>query len=322
MKQLFFARLVVASLALLSNLACEKKNKEESREKNSMQSSPLKTEAGEMHENPKKERSGRAPALRSGPQSIRAVRAERAVGSRTLDVVAPLLGIKQADVYSKVTGRLTYIGPQEGQPVKAGDILFRIDRSDPGESFLSVPAVSPFTGWIGRWLVSRVGEQVTPSEPVVSVVDDRVLRATAFVSVQDWLTVTANTPVAVHFGGEKRSGRVVTIARAADSGSGRGSVTVEVDNPQRDWRSGIFAHLVFDVEPKERLLLGAGSLVITDQNAFVYVVEGEVVRKKTVSFVPFDADQVEILDGLVSGSLVVTEGSNLLGDGSLVQVID
>ena len=265
---------------------------------------------------------GKGRGRASGPVPVRITTLEKKITPRLVEVVAALAGQKQVDVFSKVTGRLTYIGAKEGEAIKAGDVIFRIDRSDPGETFLNVPTLSPFSGWIGRWQVINVGEQVTPSDPIVTVVDDRVLRATAYLPTEDWLDVKATTTVTASFGGEERPAKVMAIARAADRATGRGSVSVEVDNPARDWRSGVYARLKFAVDSKERMLLSAGALTITDDRSFVYIVEGESARRIPVEFSTFDADTVEITKGLAAGAKIVTVGANLLGDKSQVRIVD
>lgn len=305
-------------------LACEKNAGEKTPGHGAKQgeSLPPKEEAVKGDSGPGGSGRGPGRSRSSGPVPVRVTTVERKVAPRLVDVTAPLVGQKQVDLYSKVTGRMTFMGAREGEPVQAGTILFRVDRSDPGESFLSVPTISPLSGWIGLWHVTNVGEQVTPAEPVVTVVDDRILRATASLPVDDWLEVQKDTQVTALFGSEERRARLVSIARAADRGTGRGSVTVELENANRDWRSGIFVRLRFAVTPKERILLSAGALTITDENAFIYSVEGEVARRTAVEFAVFDADTVEITKGLAAGTKVVTAGANLLGDKSPVRILE
>ncbi|MCX6110737.1 MAG: HlyD family efflux transporter periplasmic adaptor subunit [Proteobacteria bacterium] len=244
------------------------------------------------------------------------------VTPRLVLVDAPMSGQHQADVYSKVIGRITYIGPKEGAAVKAGELLFRVDRSDPGESFLNMPTPSPISGWVGMWRTTTVGEQVTPAEPVVTIVDDRIIRAVAYLPAEDWTEVNSNTRVTANLGGQERAAKVVSIARSADLSSGRGSVTVEIPNPARDWRVGMYTRLRFEVQPKERLLLSSAALIITDQGAFVYITDGDTARRATVQYRVIDPDTVEITAGLPHVGKVVVAGANLLSDKSRVRIIE
>ncbi|MBM4251775.1 MAG: HlyD family efflux transporter periplasmic adaptor subunit [Deltaproteobacteria bacterium] len=257
-----------------------------------------------------------------GPVSVRVVEAALQTAPKQVTVDAPLFGIHQAEVYSKVTGRVASIGPQEGAAVKAGDLLFRIDRNDAGESFLNMPTNSPITGWVGRWHVTTVGEQVTPSDAVVTIVDDRTLRVIAHMPADDWTQVTPSTKVTATLLGQSRSAKVVSIARSADPGSGRGRVTVEIANPERDWRAGMYARLTFELAPRPRMLLSAGALIITDQGAYVYEADGSEAKRTAVQFRIVNPDTVEITEGVTPNAKIVIAGANLLSDKSRVQIVD
>ena len=257
-----------------------------------------------------------------GPVAVKVADIAMQMVARPVSVDAPLFGIYQADVYTKATGRISYMGPHEGAAVKAGDLLFRIDRNDPGESFLTMPTTSPLTGWVGRWRVTTVGEQVTPADPVVTIVDDRILRAVAYLPAEDWLEVTTATKVTAIMNGQSRAAKVLSVARSADLNSGRGSVTVEIPNPNRDWRAGMYARVQFELQPKPRLLLSAAALIITDQGAFVYLAEEDQARRKSVEFRVVDPDTVEITGGLPPQAKVVVAGANLLSDKSRIQIIE
>ncbi len=257
----------------------------------------------------------------AGPSPVRVSPAVSRVSPREVKVVAMLNGRRQADVFSKVTGRISTLGPSEGEVVRQGSVLFRVDRSDPGETYLNTPVVSPISGWIGRWRVTNVGEQVTPADPVVTIVDDVALRAIVNLPASDWVLVKRDTKVFAVLGGEKRSATIQTIAVSADPASGRGGVTIEISNPKRDWRVGMFATVDLSLEPRKRMLISASSLTITDKGTFVYVADGEVARRLPVKYAVIDSDTVEILEGLEESAQVISAGGNLIGDGSPIKVL-
>lgn len=240
--------------------------------------------------------------------------------ARELHVVAPLIGRAQADVFSKVSGKMSYFGPKEGEAVQNGQLLFRVDRNDPGESFLNVPISSPLTGWVGRWWVTNIGEQVSAQEAVVTIVDDRSLRATTLLPLQDWLDVRKNTVVKAEALNETRNAKILAVARSAEVGSGRGSVTVEIPNEQRNWRSGMNATVTFLLEPRLRTIIDASSLTITNDGAYVYAVEGDVAKRKMVEFEVIDNDTVEIIKGLNAEEVIITVGSNLVSNNAPVEI--
>src|SRR5690606_12629030 len=266
---------------------------------------------------------GRGPR---GPSPVRADKVEVKVLPANITVVAPLVGRQQVDVFPKVTGRVASFAVKEGEPVKENQLLMRIDRNDPGETFLSVPLVSPIKGWVGRWHVLSIGEAVSSQNSVVTIVDDSALRATVYLPSNEWLKVSRDTSIAVTVGNETRPGKVVTIARAADASSGRGSVVVEIANADHTWRAGLVARVTLGLEPRERLMIPASALFITENGAHVFVVEagGEQpsAKRVPVTFQLVSTDMVEITSGLNDGDMLVTMGGNLLSPGAPVRIIE
>lgn len=257
----------------------------------------------------------------SGPIAVRVDITKFAVAARSVSVTAVLDGRSQAEVYTKVTGRISYIGPKEGEAVKSGTVLFRVDRNDPGETFLNTPVVSPINGWVGRWMVNNIGAQVTTSSPVVNIVDDDFLRATIYLSTPEWVVINDQAAVQVTVGEESRSGKIIGIARAADSITGRGSAVIEVENRNHRWRVGMISRVQVDLEPKLRMLVSSAAVNITDQGSYVFVVVEGVSHKTPVTFVLIDSDTVEILEGIKDGSALVVAGGNYLTDKSAVKVV-
>ena len=240
---------------------------------------------------------------------------------RLISILAPLSGRKQVDLYPKVTGRISQIGPDEGSKVRVGDVLFKVDRSDPGESFLSAPVTSPINGWIGRWYINNIGEQVTSNEAVVTVVDDEFLRATIYLSTTDWVEISHQAKIKISIEDTVRTANIISIARVADIASGRGSLQVEVENSDHQWRAGMIARVSIELDMRPRMILTAAALNITDEGSYVYVVKSDKAIRTNVTYRLLDNDTIEILSGLESGSNIVIAGGNLLTDGASVVIV-
>ena len=266
-------------------------------------------------ESPKKGEADKGPP----PVSISLV--EQKTIPRAISIIAELKGIEQVDVFSKFVGKISFIGPKEGQQVKQGGVLFRIDRNDPGETYLNAPILSPITGWVGHWNVLSVGEQVNTGDAIVTMVDDSALRATIYLPLDKWMLIRKETKVRVMVGGEQRDGKVTVVARTAESGSGRGSAMIETANPNHSWRAGMVANITLDLDPRQRIVISAKALSITDQGAFVYIVEDGKAKRQKVKFEVVDADNVEITEGLGESNQLVIAGGNLISDGRPVKIV-
>jgi multidrug efflux pump subunit AcrA (membrane-fusion protein) len=255
------------------------------------------------------------------PTAVVAKEVAPVVTPRVIEATAPLEGFQEADVFPKVTGRLSQMVRSEGAAVRANDVLFLVDRSDPGEVYQSVPTVSPIPGWVGRWRVHGVGEQVGPTTPVVTIVNDTKLVARLDLPAEDWLAASREgVEVSLEVSGVERTGAIKSIARAAAPETGRGHITVIVDNGDHQWRAGVLAKVRLKVEPKERLLLDASALAVTDQGSFVYVVEANKGRKQPVTYRLWNESLVEITSGLKPKDQVVIVGGHLVSDGAPVKM--
>ena len=238
---------------------------------------------------------------------------------RTLTSFVTLTGRNQTEVFSKFGGIVRRGILSEGTLVRAGQVLFSVDRQEPGESFLNVPVPSPINGRIGRWNVDN-GSQIAPADAVVLIVDDSSIRATIDVSTSDWITITPN--LAVNVIAEKQSipAKIISIARAADAASGKGTIEIELAKTAVPLRSGMRAKVQIFFPPQNRLLVPSQAVRFTDAGAFVFMVDEQRNAKKIkIDFTLWDADQVEVLSELPKGAQLVFAGINLVADGKSVR---
>lgn len=282
--------------------------------------------AGEVRADPS---SGKRPSAQKGqggrsargPVVVQTFQIKKQRVAQRAEAAVPLVGRRQTNVFSKVAGRVTRILVPEGQAVRAGQTLFQVDRSEPGETYLSVPVTSPIAGWVGRWNVTE-GTQVSTQDAVVLVVDDQTLIANIFLPVNDWVQVKLNSKVSIRVQDKERPARILTIARAAEAGSGRGALTVELNNADHAFKSGVVAMASLELDNRERLLLPASALRISEQGASTFRVEEGKAKRIPVKYTIFDNDTVEILSGLKENDVVVTMGAHQLFDGAEVKMAE
>jgi membrane fusion protein (multidrug efflux system) len=112
------------------------------------------------------------------------------------------------------------------------------------------------------------------------------------------------------------------ISRAAEASSSRGTITVEIPNSDHKWKAGMVASVFFDLDVRPRIIVPAAALSITDQGAFVYVVEEGKAKRTAVDFQVIDNDTAEITKGLEAGKKIIIEGINQVGDGLAVNVVE
>ncbi len=117
------------------------------------------------------------------------------------------------------------------------------------------------------------------------------------------------------------SGKVVRIAPGFDAATRTLEAEVRIDNKSGVLRPGMYGRGAILVgRHAGAIVLPVSAVQIIDDKAIVFVLDGEVVRRKVVK-VGFDGgDWLEITEGVAPGSEVVIAGLEALSDGTKVRV--
>ncbi|MBV1860803.1 MAG: efflux RND transporter periplasmic adaptor subunit, partial [Nannocystaceae bacterium] len=190
--------------------------------------------------------------------------------------------LRRARVRAPLSGKVTGRSVERGQYVKIGDPLFE---------------VTDFSTLVARiHIPERDAMQLEPGREAE-------------------LVVQANPDL-------EFSGSVKRIASVVDVKSGTVEVTIEVQTPPTQVRSGSFVGIRLLRERHEHACLVPRQSVIVDhQGEHVYVVQGAVVRRRTVTVGATEAGRTQILEGLEGGETVVVAGHGALQDGAEVEVV-
>jgi len=176
--------------------------------------------------------------------------------------------------------------------------------------------------------VAQSGEVVQPGQTVLQVADMNsplVLRLP--VPDRDVSSLRLGQSVQITLDalpGQVLGGQIVKLGEVANTQTG--AVEVEVEVPSRpQLRSGMIASAKLALsrsDPGTGVRVPAEALLEAHGNqASVLVLDGEVVRRRSVNFRGFDGD-FAIIEGLAFGSRVVTAGAGFVADGQKVQVAD
>jgi membrane fusion protein (multidrug efflux system) len=119
---------------------------------------------------------------------------------------------------------------------------------------------------------------------------------------------------------------VATVARISpvvDPATGTFKITVEVSDPARRLKPGMFGRIkiVYDVH-QNALRVPRSAIIDEAGETAVFVVDGEIARRRLVETGYADSGYIEILDGLSDDDHFVTVGQAGLKDGSKVTVIN
>jgi RND family efflux transporter MFP subunit len=187
---------------------------------------------------------------------------------------------------------------------------------------------APFDGVVAFRGVN-VGDRVENmggNQPMFRIVDPRVLELTVTLPSGRLSAVRVGQPLEFAVDvmpGRTFAGKVHFINPTVDAVSRSGRVVADVPNPTGELRGGLFV--------KGRIVTGRRSGVLLVPRAAlaawnveggsgaVFVVQGDVARRRSVRTGVVAGDEVEILDGLAANEEVVTRGGFNLQDGDRVR---
>ncbi len=183
---------------------------------------------------------------------------------------------------------------------------------------------APIAGILSERLV-RVGDYVTGGTRLFTLVDDRELIAVLDVPERELSRLGPGQGVTVRTlarGEREYGGWIKRIAPVVDPASGTVRVTVGVEDPPGQLRSGMYARCSIVTDTRENAILVPKRALLYDRDRLVvYVVEDSLASRRILSKGYEDEFRVEALAGLEAGESLVVIGQSGLKPGSSVRVV-
>jgi RND family efflux transporter MFP subunit len=159
---------------------------------------------------------------------------------------------------------------------------------------------------------------------ILQVQRNDVLRVFLPVNEGDAAAVRLGQEAAVEFdalAGKRYGGRVVRLSPAFDPVTRTMEAEVHLANPG-ELRPGMYGRGVLVTEVrKDAVVVPVGAVQISDGRTWVYVVQGDKVRRVEVRVGVDGGDWLEVSQGLSKGDEVVTAGTDVLSDGSAIRAV-
>jgi len=171
----------------------------------------------------------------------------------------------------------------------------------------------------------EVGQFVSPSEQVLRIVEQTLLKVDAYLPETDFGRVTVGTPAVVTvdaFPEEKFLGKVTVVNPMVKHETRTFRVRTEVPNPTGKLVDGMFVRVRLSIEKRITLSIPRDALQRLPGSGtfYVFVVEENKVLKRTIKEGTVGDQYAEVLDGLAKGEKVVTSGAGRLRSGTKVMV--
>jgi len=188
---------------------------------------------------------------------------------------------------------------------------------------------APFSGHIslrnldqGAFVSGSTGSTSTFSRGILVLQDITTVRVLLDVVEKDVSFVKIGQPAELRadaYPGRVFTGHVTRVAQALDRTTRTMTVDVDIPNPDRALKGGMFARveLVADTHANA-LQIPIDAVTRLESDQYVYIVQDGKARKAPVTLGIQDRRMVEITEGLTGAEPVIVSGKDLVTDGAAV----
>lgn len=240
---------------------------------------------------------------------------------RALEKTVPALGVVEpepsriAELASRVPGRVTRLLVHDGQAVRAGDLLVEVESRVVATPPPLLPFTAPFDGFVLEVNVAT-GSPVEPDRPLLSVIDLSEVDVVAQVPEAHLAVVHPGQTVRVQATAHPElvfNGQVKNTAASLDAAGGTLRVFVHVENPGARLLPGMNTRLAFVTGTSPDAVVVPRAAVLGESgDLFVFRQTGEApgeFERTPVTVGLSDERFIEIIDGVLPGDRVVTQGN-------------
>jgi RND family efflux transporter MFP subunit len=184
---------------------------------------------------------------------------------------------------------------------------------------------APIQGTIVRKMI-ETGSLLMPGSPVAEIVDISRLKFIANVAESEAVRIKGNQKINLSsslFPGINYPGTVVSVGVKADE-SRRFPIEIEMVNDARHpLKAGMFGTAAFSSGmERECLTIPRHTIIGSVKDPQVYIVEGNRAFLRAIRIGSADDKQVEVLDGLKEGELIVTSGQINLDNNTIITIVN
>ncbi len=203
---------------------------------------------------------------------------------------------------------------------KANEARVAAARSRVGDTVVR----APFDGRVGLRRVS-VGSLISPGTVITTLDDtgtiklDFTVSETSLAAVRPGLDITARS---VAYPDAHFDGRVASVDSRVDPATRSVTVRALLPNPEGLLKPGMFLTVRLSRGATDALLVPEQALVPEQGDVYVFVIKDGVAEKRRIRTGQRRVGDVQVIDGLAAGEIVVTEGTQKLRNGSAVRLPD
>ena len=183
---------------------------------------------------------------------------------------------------------------------------------------------APFDGRLTDRVVNQ-GQHLRPGDQLFTITDFDPIIARIYLPEKEVLSLNSTSDVRIRLQAADAvsfKGQVRQIASVVDPATGTVKVTIEAVNPPEVARPGAFVNIDIIRETRTNAIAVPREALVRElREAHVFVAEGNVAKKRTVTLGLEENDKVQILTGVKPGEKVIVAGQGALKDGSLIKAM-
>lgn len=227
------------------------------------------------------------------------------------------------EVFPSMGGKVQQINVLLGSQVKKGDVIAKIDPSEPGTKYALSPVEAPISGSIVSTPL-KVGTKVTTNSAVTMIGDIDNLQISA--SVPERYVSELKTGLKAEITVEAYPDVIfmATVSRVSpvvDAATRTKQVIMNFDKKDSRVNAGMFAKVkLYTSKYSGKLVVPSDAIITNDDDvSYLFVVNDDyTVSRRTVKTGKAIDGMIQVTDNLVAGERVVYEGMLSLSDGANV----
>lgn len=183
---------------------------------------------------------------------------------------------------------------------------------------------SPISGVVDDKFMNK-GEMTSPGAPIFSIIDISTVKVSAGVPEMYITKVKMGQNVKVTIDvlpGVEFEGKISYIAPALAGTSRTFEIEIQINNRDRILKPGMNANLVLSEFTEDNAVVIPQDMIVDYGDVqYVFVLEGDIAKKRELKLGGRNNNQVLIESGLNPGDKLITDGFQALKDGDKVQVV-
>lgn len=255
--------------------------------------------------------------------TVRSVEAKNAVLEDYVITNGEVESQSAVEVFPSMGGKVAQINVMLGSHVNRGDVIAKVDPSEPGTKYALSPVEAPISGSIVSSPL-KVGTTVTTNSAVTMIGDIDNLQITCSIPERYVAELKTGLQAEVFLEAYPEAVFTATVSRVSpvvDSSTRTKEIILNFNRKDSRVNAGMFAKVkLYTTKYSGQLVVPSDSVVLNDDgSAYLFVVnDNSTVSRREVKTGKAVDSMIQVTDNLMPGEKVVYEGMLSLSEGAKV----